>query len=324
MSGEAVEPTAAVAAVDARTYDEPARSYASLWLFVGILGIGFVIDLVLGGGIAHLIGWLVALVLVVGLNFVVVYAVRSEKSLRLTPDELRIGDEAIGRAEIVAVAAGIDDEDELPVLGWPTGKPRKLKGLTVRLFDGQDVVIPTRYPDRLESALGLREVIGPAQDQGVRAAARSDLADLADIDRRADSLFRAAGHHLPDLDVPIAQPQQAKAIFVAGRPPVGYVQIDEVDGLAHIAGLAVIPKWMRQGIGSRLVERACEWARRHDYPAVTLTTFAEVPWNGPYYAQRGFVEVSELTPGLAALRANETELGLDGVGRRIVMRRDLT
>jgi GNAT superfamily N-acetyltransferase len=303
-------------------YFEPARSYASLWFFVALLGVGFVIDLFLGGGIAHLIGWLIALVLVVGLNFVVVYAVRSEKSLRLTADELRVGDDVIGRGEIVAVAGGLDD-DELPVLGWPTGKPRSLKGLTVRLFDGQDVVVPTRFPDRLEAALGLSAVSGPAAHQGVRAAARTDLPELADVDERADAVFRTAGYQLPDIPFSETALRRAKAVFVAGRPPIGFVQLDEVDGVAYVAEVAVIPKWMRQGIGTALLERACEWARRHGYPAITLITYADVPWNGPYYARRGFVETSDVTPGLAALRARETELGLDGVGRRIVMRREL-
>jgi GNAT superfamily N-acetyltransferase len=303
-------------------YEEPARSYASLWIFVAIIGVGFVIDLFLGGGIAHLLGWAAALVLLVGFNFIVVYAVRSEKSLLLTADELRVGDEAVGRAEIVAVAVGIDDA-ELPVLGWPTGKPRSLKGLTVRLFDGQDVVVPTRFPDRLEAALGIGSVSGPAKGQDVRAAGRADLPELPDIDIRAEAVFRTAGYDLPQIPSSVEDFANAKAVFVAGRPPIGFVRITEVDGLAHIDEIAIIPKWMRQGIGTRLLERACEWARRHEYPAITLITYADVPWNGPYYAARGFVEVDALTPGLEALRAHEAELGLDAVGPRIVMRRDL-
>ncbi|MDT4914865.1 MAG: hypothetical protein QOC66_3993 [Pseudonocardiales bacterium] len=315
--------TEETAGADTRaTYDEPARSYATLWFFAVLLGAGFVFDLVLGGGMAHLIGWLLAAVLVLGLNFVIVYAVRSEKSLRLTGDEVRVGDEAIGRAEIVAVAGGLDD-DELPVLGWPTGKPRSLKGLTVRLFDGQDIVIPTRHPDRLEAALDTGSVRGPAKAQDVRAAARSDLPQLADIDERAETVFRTAGYRLPEIPFDDAALAKAKAVFVAGRPPIGFVQVDEVDGLAHISEVAVIPRWMRRGIGTRLLERACEWAARHDYPAVTLTTYADVPWNGPYYAARGFVEVPEPPPALAALRERERELGLDDAGRRIVMRREL-
>jgi GNAT superfamily N-acetyltransferase len=307
---------------DPETYEERPRSYASLWVFAAIIGVGFVIDLILGGGVAHLLGWAIALVLFVGFNFIVVYAVRSEKSLRLTADELRIGDEAVGRAEIVAVAVGVDDAD-LPVLGWPTGKPRALKGLTVRLFDGQDLVVPTRFPDRLEAALRVGSVTGPATGQDVRAAGRADFGQLDEIGERADAVFRTAGYQVPSITLRAEDVAKAKAVFVAGRPPVGFVLVEEVDGLAHIDEIAVIPKWMRQGIGTRLLERACEWARRHDYPAITLITYADVPWNGPYYAARGFGEIAELTPGLEARRSRENELGLDEAGPRIVMRREL-
>jgi GNAT superfamily N-acetyltransferase len=307
---------------DPVTYVEPARSYGSLWLFAALLGAGFVLDLVLGGGVAHLLGWIIATVLVIGLNFIIVYAVRSEKSLTLSADEVRIGDEAIARADIVAVAAGLDDGD-LPVLGWPTGKPRSLKGLTVRLLDGQDAVVPTRHPDRLAKALGIAAANGPPKSQGVRAAARVDLPELAEVDERAEAVFRMAGYELPAIPFPTDELGRAKAIFVAGRPVIGFVRVDEVDGLAHVEEIAVIPKWMRQGIGTELLERACVWARKHDYPAITLITFADVPWNGPFYASRGFVEVAEPTPGLAQLRVRERDVGLDGVGRRIVMRREL-
>jgi hypothetical protein len=54
-----------------------------------------------------------------------------------------------------------------------------------------------------------------------------------------------------------------------------------------------------------------------------LCTYAEIPWNGPYYASRGFVETDEVTPGLAELRAWERDVGLDALGRRCVMRREL-
>jgi len=303
-------------------YEEKARSYASLWVFVAIIGVGFVIDLILGGGVAHLVGWLLALVIVVGLNSIGVYAVRSEKSLTLTADELRVGDDAIGRAEIVAVATDIDD-DELPVLGWPLGKPRQPTGLTIRPFDGQDVVVPTRYPDRLRAAPGIDAVTDPARSPDVRAADPTDLAELEEVDLRAETLFRTADYDLPELPFDADGLAGAQAVFVAGLPPIGFVRVDEVDGLAHIDELAVIPKRMRQGIGSELVERACEWAREHEYPAITLITFADVPWNGPYYAKRGFVEVDDVSPGIRALRDKERELGLDAVGRRIVMRREL-
>lgn len=306
-------------------YREAARSYASLLIFVTIIVVGFVIDVLLGGGVAHLWGWTIALVVVVGLNAIVVYAARSEKSLRLSADELRVGAELVARADIAGLAPdGIAPDADPPVLGWPNGRPKGLKMVGLRLVDGTDVLVPTRYPHRLRAALALDEAPAPTVD--VRAATRAELADLPEIDRRAEAIFRAAGYPLPDSPLPDdpAEPlRHAKAVFVAGRPPVGFVWIDEVDGLAHVQEIAVLPRSMRQGIGSRLLERACEWARDSGYPAITLITYADVPWNGPFYARRGFTESSDVTAGLAALRANEQAIGLDELGRRIVMRRDL-
>jgi GNAT superfamily N-acetyltransferase len=302
------------------TYDEPAKSYRTLWVIAAFFAAGFALDIALGGALVHLPGWLIAFALVAGVYALFIYAARSERSLHLTEDELRVGDDAINRAEIVALAPTTDD-DELPVLGWPLGRPRSLKGVTLRLDDGQDVVVPTRFPARLQEALGVK-ADAPARGQDVRAAGRGDLALLDTIGNRADQLFRTAGYDLPEIPLELDALAAAKAVFVAGRPPIGFVQVIEVDGLAHIAELGVIPRWMRQGIGSALLERACEWARTHDYRAVTLITYADVPWNGPYYASRGFVEI-EPTPGLLALREHEAELGLDAVGPRIVMRREL-
>jgi hypothetical protein len=228
------------------SYDEPGRTFASVWFFLTLLLGGFVLDLFFGGGIAHLPGWILAIVLVVGVDLLVVHAARSTKSLHLDADELRVGDEAIGRAEIVGVSVGVDDE--LPVLGWTTGMPRGMKGVTVRLDDGRDVVIPTRHADLLEAALGVGRS-GPAtEDQDVRIADQADLLHLAEIDRRAETVFRMAGYELPDIPFPAEELDGAAAIFVVGRPPIGFVRVDEVDGLAHVEEIAVIPKWMRQGI----------------------------------------------------------------------------
>jgi GNAT superfamily N-acetyltransferase len=305
---------------DAEVYREAPRSYWSLLYVLAGFSVGFAIDALLGGASAHLIGWLLATAVVCGAWALVLHALRSEKSLVVTADELRVGEEAIARDQLAGFAAAVDEE-ELPVLGWPRGKPRQLRGVTVRLTDGQDVIVPTRHADRLRVALGLVDRPEPIKDQDVRAAAKSDLPLLAEIDERAEAIFRAAGYELPEI--PFAQDDLAgaKAVFVAGRPPVGFVWITEVDGLAHVAEIAVIPKWMKQGIGTRLLERAAEWAKRSGYPAITLTTYADVAWNGPFYRSRGYLEVDEPTPGLAALRERERELGLDAVGRRVVMRR---
>jgi GNAT superfamily N-acetyltransferase len=305
---------------DGEVYREAPRSYWSLLAVVAIFVVGFAIDAALGGAIAHLPGWLLATAIVCGLWALVLYAVRSQKSLVVTAAELSVGEESIPRTDVVGFAATLDDED-LPVLGWPGGKPRQLRGVTLRLANGQDVVVPTRHAGRLRAALGVGDA--PVKGQDVRAAAKSDLALLDEIGERADALFRAAGYSLPAIPLDDDALADAKAVFVAGRPPVGFVLVGEVDGLAHVEELGVIPKWMGQGLGSRLLERAVEWARAKGYPAITLTTFADVPWNAPFYAARGFVEVADPSPGLVAVREHERALGLDDVGRRIVMRREL-
>ncbi len=157
----------------------------------------------------------------------------------------------------------------------------------------------------------------------VRPAEPGDLALLPEIDERAEMLFRVYGVDLPQIPLAADQMREAKAVYVAGRPPVGFLQLDEVDGLAHVQALAVLPSHMRQGMGTALLEAAFDWARDHGYPAITLCTYAEIPWNGPYYASRGFVEIEDITPGLAELRDWERDVGLDEIGRRCVMRRDL-
>jgi hypothetical protein len=57
---------------------------------------------------------------------------------------------------------------------------------------------------------------------------------------------------------------------------------------------------------------------------LTLTTFAAVPWNAPYYARCRFrvLEDSELSPGMRAIRDREIAHGLHR-WPRVYMRRDL-
>jgi hypothetical protein len=88
-------------------------------------------------------------------------------------------------------------------------------------------------------------------------------------------------------------------VAVEGDVPVGYVLVDLVGGNAHIEQMSVDPA--HQGTG--------------------LTTYAEVPWNGPLYARWGFEELSDdlVGPELRAVRAAEQSHGLD-VAERICMR----
>ncbi|HET6876129.1 MAG TPA: GNAT family N-acetyltransferase [Jatrophihabitans sp.] len=302
-------------------YHEPGRGFASVWLLGAVLVAGFLIDLGFGGARAHLLGWIVAAVLVLGVDLIVIASARATKSLTVDDVEVRIGDEAIMRADIAGVTPGMDDP-ELPVLGWPTGMPRGTEAVTVRLTDDRRALVPTRRPDRLLAALGAQSA-SPAREFEIRPARAEELAELVEIDQRAESVFRVAGYRLPEIELSVDDLAAAAAVFVTGSPPVGFAQLDEVDGTAHLRELAVLPKAMRAGHGSRLLAHACAWAREQGYPAMTLTTYRDVAWNAPFYAKRGFVELADPPPALAAIRARERDLGLDDVGARIVMRREL-
>jgi GNAT superfamily N-acetyltransferase len=300
-------------------YVEPARKYTSTFVLATALIAGFLIDLlIIGGGLTHLLAWIIGGAVIVGIDALIVYTARQLRSIVVTDDEVTVGEESLARNEILGVELG--DTDNAPVLGrrFGEGVPRGTGALTLALTGGRKIAIAARNPQLLAEVLGAQDVAPE-----VRRALPSDLEYLPDVDRRAESLFRVAGMNLPHIPFPLDELHDSRAVFVAGRPPVAFVQIDEVDDIAHVQELAVLPSHMRQGLGSALLDAACEWARAAGYPAITLTTYADVPWNAPYYQARGFTELSELTPELVELRDWERDVGLDAVGRRIAMRRDL-
>ncbi len=160
----------------------------------------------------------------------------------------------------------------------------------------------------------------------IREASLTDLPVLRDIEVAAGALFRDLGMAAVADDEPptieeLAVYRRAGRAWVHGDPPVAYVLADEVDGYAHIEQVSVHPGHSRRGIGRALVDHVGAWARARGLAGLTLTTFADVPWNAPYYARLGFTVVTDLTPGLRAIRAHEAARGLDA-WPRVAMRRD--
>jgi L-amino acid N-acyltransferase len=113
-------------------------------------------------------------------------------------------------------------------------------------------------------------------------------------------------------------------VAVADGELIGFVAVDVVDGCGHVEEVAVAPAWSGRGIGSVLLERAAGWAVDEGSPALTLTTFRDVPWNRPFYERRGFsvVEEDALSAAQRALLVEEEHHGLVRE-LRVFMRRDL-
>lgn len=163
----------------------------------------------------------------------------------------------------------------------------------------------------------------------VRPATDEELSQLAALEEASGALFTAASLALPPDNLTLDELKAAEIVLVAPGPgdaPVGFAMVDLLDGGAHLTQLSVHPDHGRRGIGRALLAAVIGWARRGGLPAVTLTTFRDVPWNGPFYRRHGFVEMSEpeLTPGVKAHRDHEIEDGLDAIAPRCAMRRPLS
>ena len=75
-------------------------------------------------------------------------------------------------------------------------------------------------------------------------------------------------------------------------------------------------------VGAALLDAVAGLARARGWPALTLSTFKDVPFNAPYYARLGFAEVEALTPGMLDIRAEHEARGLDETAR-VFMRREV-
>ena len=75
-------------------------------------------------------------------------------------------------------------------------------------------------------------------------------------------------------------------------------------------------------VGRALIEEAASWAVARGLRALTVTTYVDVPWNGPYYERLGFryLDPAEETPELRERRACERADGLDAWPRASMLR----
>jgi GNAT superfamily N-acetyltransferase len=164
----------------------------------------------------------------------------------------------------------------------------------------------------------------------IRPAREEEAACLSAIEQAAAVRFAAAGHPeaaaggtlAPEVLSETLRQGRLWVAVTAQELPVGFALAAELDGLAYLQEMDVLPEHGRRGLGRRLVECVCAWAERSGYAAVVLTTFRDVPWNGPFYARAGFTELppADWTPSIRRVVQEELEAGF---ANRIVMRRAL-
>jgi len=95
---------------------------------------------------------------------------------------------------------------------------------------------------------------------------------------------------------------------------LGFICASRQGRALHIEELSVRLEAQGQGIGRRLLDEVVAVARRNGLQQLTLTTFADVPWNAPFYARYGFKVIAhdQLGARLSAVIAGERAHGLEG------------
>ncbi len=166
----------------------------------------------------------------------------------------------------------------------------------------------------------------------IRVARRDELGAVQRIENAADRIFRRvamawvltmqpAGTRL------LEQARRRGWLWLAedatGRA-LGFAVMTTVDAEAYLHQLSVLPHAAGRGIGSALIENACDAARAAGHRTLLLSTYDGVPWNAPFYARRGFwiVPPGAYTRTMRGLRQEEIRLG-HPAWRRVLMRRAL-
>jgi hypothetical protein len=138
------------------TYVEPGGSWRPFWFVAGALAVLLALDIVLPGGDVPPVLWVVAIVAVLGIVAAGTLSARRIWTVRVDGQALFVGRERVALSEIDAdhlrqVDSGVDAG--APVLGGGWSLPKGRTGLPLKLTDGRTVLVPTRDPAALWSAL---------------------------------------------------------------------------------------------------------------------------------------------------------------------------
>ncbi|MDZ4016718.1 GNAT family N-acetyltransferase [Pseudomonas sichuanensis] len=156
----------------------------------------------------------------------------------------------------------------------------------------------------------------------VRPTLATDLPLLPAIERSAAQAFRQYPTLAWLADSEVMDEAAHAEFFLAGTSwvavnaqdrPLGFLCANRVGAVLHIDELSVRQDAQGQGLGRQLLDRAVTAARQLGLQAVTLTTFGEVPWNGPFYQRYGFERLGDeaLDQRLKTILAGERAHGLE-------------
>lgn len=102
---------------------------------------------------------------------------------------------------------------------------------------------------------------------------------------------------------------------------LGFVAMRVLDELLYLDNISVESSASGMGIGATLLSAVIEHAKRLGVRAVSLTTFREPPWNGPWFRKHGFLTMPAacIGEGLKQVMARQ-RLTLDATTRETLWR----
>jgi GNAT superfamily N-acetyltransferase len=170
----------------------------------------------------------------------------------------------------------------------------------------------------------------PPPDFTIRKARNEDIPLLGPIERSAAELFRTVNLDYladgPTVDQSLlSKMARTNHLWVAVNAmdhPVGFTGGEDLDGNFHIFEISVAQDSQGKGIGKALVTEVTRQVKEEGFTAVTLTTYRNLPWNGPWYTKMGFteVEVEEMGKEYIKIWDQEAQHGHD-MDLRCVMRK---
>lgn len=138
------------------TYVEPGGSWRPFWLIAAGLAALLVLDIALPGRDVPPLLWVLAFVSVLGVVAIGTVSAQRVWTVRVEDDALVVGPERLPWADVdvphlVEITSGADTG--APILGGGATLPRGRTGLPLRLTDGRSVLVPTRDPEALLTAV---------------------------------------------------------------------------------------------------------------------------------------------------------------------------
>lgn len=161
----------------------------------------------------------------------------------------------------------------------------------------------------------------------LRAMERGDLDRLQLISSQARERYRSIPElaHIADAPPLTAERLEVCRVEVAvglnDSNPIGFAATRPLDGLLYLDNISIFADVSGRGVGAALMASVLDHAAATQAPAVSLTTFRQPAWNGPWFRRHGFklMRADQIGAGLREVMERQWQT-LDPKSRETLVR----